>query len=271
MTSTQFVNDINGEIAKLKSRQKATLSTKLTSESDIAAIKEERSAVVQRIRELVARLDSSESHMESLRARAARLDPRRAGRAEVDRAFRAENTAVREVGQVVADLAGALHHPQFGGFGEQRHQVLGKTGPGETDGLGKLGYLQCGGKRVRVAFQQNSGLYPIYYQQSVAVGTTWQTYTVGFTAPQDDPDALFAFNFGDVAGRLFIDNVFLSANAGPVGSAPVPVISTPSSGVKPIEVSTHVPSTTALSEEPLPRWHTISFFAPVSFTARPDT
>jgi len=73
MTSTQFVNDINGEIAKLKSRQKATLSTKLTSESDIAAIKEERSAVVQRIRELVARLDSSESHMEALRTRAARL------------------------------------------------------------------------------------------------------------------------------------------------------------------------------------------------------
>ena len=73
MTSTQFVNDINTEIGKLKSRQQAKLSAKLTSESDIAAIKEERSAVVQRIRELVARLDSADAHMESLRARAARL------------------------------------------------------------------------------------------------------------------------------------------------------------------------------------------------------
>jgi predicted nucleic acid-binding Zn-ribbon protein len=73
MTSTQFVNDINTEMAKLKSRQKAKLSTKLTSESDIAAIKEERAAVVQRIRDLVARLDSAESYMDALRARAARL------------------------------------------------------------------------------------------------------------------------------------------------------------------------------------------------------
>ena len=73
MTSTQFVNDINTEIGKLKSRQKAKLTTKLTSESDIAAIKEERAAVVQRIHDLVARLDSAEANMSALRARAARL------------------------------------------------------------------------------------------------------------------------------------------------------------------------------------------------------
>ena len=73
MASTQFVNDLNGEIAKLKSRQKARLSTKLTTESDMAAIKEERAAVTQRVRELVARLDSSEARVASLRARAQRL------------------------------------------------------------------------------------------------------------------------------------------------------------------------------------------------------
>jgi len=73
MTSTQFVNDINTEIAKLKSRQQAKLTAKLTTESDIAAIKEQRAAVVQRIRELVARLDSAESRMDALRSRAARL------------------------------------------------------------------------------------------------------------------------------------------------------------------------------------------------------
>ena len=73
MASTQFVNDLNSEITKLKSRQKARLATKLTTESDMAAIKEERAAVTQRIRELVARLDSSEARVATLRARAQRL------------------------------------------------------------------------------------------------------------------------------------------------------------------------------------------------------
>jgi len=73
MTSTQFVNDLNGEMAKLKSHTRAKLSTTLTRESDISAIKEERAAVVQRIRELVARLDSSEARVSSLRRRASTL------------------------------------------------------------------------------------------------------------------------------------------------------------------------------------------------------
>jgi hypothetical protein len=73
MTSTQFVNDINDEMAKLKARRSAKLTTKITSESDAAAIKEERVAVVSRIRELIARLDSSEARASSLRARVSRL------------------------------------------------------------------------------------------------------------------------------------------------------------------------------------------------------
>jgi len=74
MTSTQFVNDLNGELAKLKSHPVRTLSNaSLGPESDAAAIKEERANVVKRIRELVARLDSSEARVASLRARASRL------------------------------------------------------------------------------------------------------------------------------------------------------------------------------------------------------
>ena len=73
-TSTQFVNDLNGEMAKLKSHPPRTLSNaSLGAESDAAAIKEERANVVKRIQELVARLDSSEARVASLRARAARL------------------------------------------------------------------------------------------------------------------------------------------------------------------------------------------------------
>ncbi len=76
MTSTQFVNSLNEEMAKLKSRKPARLTTALTRESDINAIKEERTAVMARIRELVARLDSSEARVASLRARASKLSQR---------------------------------------------------------------------------------------------------------------------------------------------------------------------------------------------------
>jgi hypothetical protein len=73
MASTQFVNDLNTEVAKIKSRQPAKLNAKLTRESDMVAVKEERAAVVTRIKELVARLDSAEKRIASLRTRAASL------------------------------------------------------------------------------------------------------------------------------------------------------------------------------------------------------
>ena len=74
MTSTKFVNDINTEIAKLKARQRADqLNPKMLTESDVASMKEERAAVVQRIHALVSRLDSSEARVASLRSRANRL------------------------------------------------------------------------------------------------------------------------------------------------------------------------------------------------------
>src|SRR4051794_39670164 len=56
LASTQFVNELNTEISKVKSRSSATLSTSLGRESDISLIKEERANVTARIRELVARL-----------------------------------------------------------------------------------------------------------------------------------------------------------------------------------------------------------------------
>lgn len=76
MASTQFINEINAELAKVKSRSGPQLATTLTRESDIVAIKEERAAVLTRIRELAARLDSSERRVASLRERAASLAKR---------------------------------------------------------------------------------------------------------------------------------------------------------------------------------------------------
>jgi chromosome segregation ATPase len=73
MTSTQFVTDINLELAKLKSHKPTDLSPKVGSESDITMMKEQRATALGRIRELVARLDSSESRVASLRSRASKL------------------------------------------------------------------------------------------------------------------------------------------------------------------------------------------------------
>ena len=76
MASTQFMNDLNTEMAKLKSRTTTKLTTETAKESDVVSIKEQRAIVTTRIRELVARLDSSERRVASLRARAATLSKR---------------------------------------------------------------------------------------------------------------------------------------------------------------------------------------------------
>jgi predicted nucleic acid-binding Zn-ribbon protein len=76
MSSTQFVNDLNSEISRLKAKQNVALATKLTSESDMAAIKEQRVAVMKRIQNIVARLDSSEARVAALRKRASGLATR---------------------------------------------------------------------------------------------------------------------------------------------------------------------------------------------------
>lgn len=73
MTSTQFMSDLNSEMAKLKQRSPAKLSEGVSKESEVVSIKEQRAAVVSRLRELVARLDSSERRVASLRSRAASL------------------------------------------------------------------------------------------------------------------------------------------------------------------------------------------------------
>ncbi|HTR79935.1 MAG TPA: hypothetical protein VMH39_17605 [Gemmatimonadaceae bacterium] len=70
MSSTQFMNDLNGEIAKLKVPPTLKLSPKLTQESALNDMKSERAAIAGRIKELVARLDSSQARLATLRERA---------------------------------------------------------------------------------------------------------------------------------------------------------------------------------------------------------
>jgi hypothetical protein len=77
LASTRFVTDLNTEIARLKTPLKAGLkSTARETESRMHQANAEREAVTSRVRELVARLDSSEMRVASLRARAAALSRR---------------------------------------------------------------------------------------------------------------------------------------------------------------------------------------------------
>lgn len=72
MSSTQFVNELNAEIAKLKTPLKTGLKVP-AGESQLAQAKADRDAVTERVRELVARLDASEARVASLRSRASSL------------------------------------------------------------------------------------------------------------------------------------------------------------------------------------------------------
>jgi uncharacterized coiled-coil DUF342 family protein len=75
MASTQFVNDLNTEIAKLKTPVGGLKATR-PNESEAAKAQADREAVKSRVQELVARLDSSESRIASLRSRVATLSKR---------------------------------------------------------------------------------------------------------------------------------------------------------------------------------------------------
>jgi uncharacterized coiled-coil protein SlyX len=73
MSSTQFVSDLNTELAKLKSSSTSRKLTAASTPEGGPSIKEQRVAIQERIRELVARLDSVDARAGALRSRAARL------------------------------------------------------------------------------------------------------------------------------------------------------------------------------------------------------
>lgn len=72
MTSTQFVNQINTELAKAKALS-STTPTQLETNSEVAAVNEERKRVMAKITHLVARLDSVQTRLASARSRVNQL------------------------------------------------------------------------------------------------------------------------------------------------------------------------------------------------------
>jgi hypothetical protein len=72
MTSTQFVNQINTELAKAKAIA-AKPAPQLESKAELSQVNDQRKAVVARIAHLVARLDSVQTRLATTRARAQQL------------------------------------------------------------------------------------------------------------------------------------------------------------------------------------------------------
>jgi hypothetical protein len=72
MTSTQFVNQINTELAKAKALS-ATTPAQLETNAEVSQVNEERKRVMSKITHLVARLDSVQTRVASLRSRVSLL------------------------------------------------------------------------------------------------------------------------------------------------------------------------------------------------------
>lgn len=73
LVSTQFINDINAEIAKARALPKATKATALASPAEAAKIKEDRQDVINKIRAVVKQLDATDARLHRVRIEAASL------------------------------------------------------------------------------------------------------------------------------------------------------------------------------------------------------
>ena len=73
LVSTQFINDINAEIAKARSLPKAKNATALSTPAEAAKIKEDREDVINKIRMVVSRLDATDARLARIRREAASL------------------------------------------------------------------------------------------------------------------------------------------------------------------------------------------------------
>ena len=58
--------------------------------------------------------------------------------------------------------------------------------------------------------QKNSAPYPVYFDKTFSITTTWQQYSFSFTPTTTDAKALFNFNLGQTAGSVWIDDVALT-------------------------------------------------------------
>jgi glucose/arabinose dehydrogenase len=66
------------------------------------------------------------------------------------------------------------------------------------------------GRTIRIAFQQNSSPYKVYFQHSLQITKYWARYTVRFTPTVGDPIAMLNFNLGAKTGSIWLDEVSLT-------------------------------------------------------------
>jgi hypothetical protein len=64
---------------------------------------------------------------------------------------------------------------------------------------------------IRPAVSHAASPWTTYFNQSVSINTQWQQFTLTFTAPASDSNAVVIFNLGNASGTVWIDNVALSS------------------------------------------------------------
>jgi hypothetical protein len=64
-------------------------------------------------------------------------------------------------------------------------------------------------RTIRVDIRHGASPWTPYFSQSVTLTTSWQQYTLAFTAPQTDANGLLDFNLANATGYVWIDNVSL--------------------------------------------------------------
>ncbi len=64
-------------------------------------------------------------------------------------------------------------------------------------------------RTIRPAILHGASPWTSYFSQSVSLTTSWQQYTLTFTAPKTDTNSMLVFNMANAAGYVWIDNVSL--------------------------------------------------------------
>ncbi|HEQ71676.1 MAG TPA: glycosyl hydrolase family protein [Spirochaetia bacterium] len=65
------------------------------------------------------------------------------------------------------------------------------------------------GRTLRVTLVQNHDPYHSFWGTDVDLEKEWRTYSFTITIPESDPQSRLEFDFGDAAGKIYIDDVSL--------------------------------------------------------------
>ncbi|HEU4988210.1 MAG: hypothetical protein KGL93_00265 [Gemmatimonadota bacterium] len=149
LVSTQFINDINAEIAKARSLPKAKTQTALATPAEAAKIKEDRQDVLNKIHLVVERLNATDARLGRIRAEAASLSKH-------------DSTLMQQIAQyeqTIADFRQTVdsQKKEFQGIIDQQNlQIASLKGQVDTLNTAKAALTDT---VTQLTEQKNSGYY----------------------------------------------------------------------------------------------------------------